>query len=454
MHPDRVRFLKKGPWGDGPVIYWMSRDQRSRDNWALWYAQTTALERKSPLLVIFCLMPTFLGAGLRQYSFMIKGLQEVEKTLGQKNIPFDCLFGDPRQEIPQWIRKIKAGCLVTDFDPLRIKRSWKEGVAKAIDIPFLEVDAHNIVPCWQASPKLEFGAYTLRPKIHRLLDEFLEEIPQVKKHPHNRVDKKHRNEWPAIVKNLKIDSTVPEVDWLKPGEKAAQGLLDSFLRNKLAFYNEKRNDPNQNGQSGFSPYLHFGQLSAQRIALEIRKISKDLESKMAFLEELIVRRELSDNYCFYNPNYDCFEGFPAWAKKTLNEHRRDTREYLYNQEQLENALTHDPLWNAAQLEMVRKGKMPGYLRMYWAKKILEWTPSPEEAQRMAIYLNDRYELDGRDPNGYAGIAWSLGGVHDRAWGDRPVFGKIRYMSFKGAKSKFDVAKYIAGYPRVKARGKF
>ena len=164
---------------------------------------------------------------------------------------------------------------------------------------------------------------------------------------------------------------------------------------------------------------------------------------------MIIRRELSDNFCFYNPNYDHFEGFPAWAQKTLNEHRRDTREYLYNQEQFEKAFTHDPLWNAAQMEMVRKGKMHGYLRMYWAKKILEWTPSPEEAQRIAIYLNDRYELDGRDPNGYAGIAWSIGGVHDRAWGERPVFGKIRYMSFNGAKSKFDVARYIAENPCIK-----
>jgi deoxyribodipyrimidine photo-lyase len=442
MHPDRVHFLKKALWGDGPVIYWMSRDQRSRDNWALWYAQTKALEKRSPLLVVFCLVSSFLGATQRHYNFLIKGLQEVEQSLQKKNIPFYCLMGDPQQEIPRWIRKTKAGCLITDFDPLRLKRYWKEEITKAISIPFLEVDAHNIVSCRRASPKLEFGAYTLRPKIHRLLDEFLEEIPQVKKHPHIWADKNPKIEWTTIPKILKSDSMVPEVDWLKPGEKAAGGLLDFFLQNQLSFYDEKRNDPNQNGQSNLSPYLHFGQLSAQRIALEVRKKIKDLDSRRAFLEELIVRRELSDNFCFYNPHYDRFEGFPAWAQKTLNEHRRDTRKHLYNQEQFEKALTHDPLWNAAQMEMVRKGKMHGYLRMYWAKKILEWTPSPEEAQRIAIYLNDRYELDGRDPNGYAGIAWSIGGVHDRAWGERPVFGKIRYMSFNGSKSKFDVARYI------------
>jgi len=170
--------------------------------------------------------------------------------------------------------------------------------------------------------------------------------------------------------------------------------------------------------------------------------SADKKSKDAFLEELIVRRELSDNFCFYNANYDNFEGFPAWAKKTLNEHRNDRRKYLYTPEQFENALTHDELWNAAQMEMVKKGKMHGYMRMYWAKKILEWTESPEQAMEIAVYLNDRYELDGRDPNGYAGIAWSIGGVHDRAWNSRPVFGKIRYMSYNGCKTKFNIKTYI------------
>ncbi len=443
MHPDRVRFLKKGPLGKGPIIYWMSRDQRSRDNWALWHAQILALKTRSPLLVVFCLVSDFLGATQRQYGFMIKGLQEVEQSLQKKNIPFFCLLGEPGKKIPQWITKVKASCLVADFDPLRIKRQWKDEIFNAIEIPFLEVDTHNIVPCWAASPKQEFGAYTLRPKILRLLEEFLEEIPQIKKHPFTWREKNPGIDWALILKKLRTDYTVPEVKWLVPGEKAAGEMLQYFLKTRLAPYSIKRNDPNETGQSDLSPYLHFGHLSAQRITLEVQKKLKDLDSKKVFLEELIVRRELSDNYCFYNPYYDRFEGFPSWAKKTLDEHRRDNRDYLYNDEQFEKGLTHDPLWNAAQMEMVRKGKMHGYLRMYWAKKILEWTPSPEEAQRIAIYLNDKYELDGRDPNGYAGIAWSMGGVHDRAWGERPVFGKIRYMSHKGAKTKFDVAGYIA-----------
>ena len=376
---------------------------------------------------------------------MIKGLQEVEQSLRGKNIPFSCLMGDPGKVIPHWIREVKASGLITDFDPLRIKRSWKEKISRTIEIPFLEVDAHNIVPCWTASPKQEYGAYTLRPKIQRLSRGVSGRNPSSEKTSVFLGRKGFPGRlagYPEKPENRFVGSGGGLVETGRKGRRETCCRI-SFGDKGCLLYAEKRNDPNEKGQSGLSPYLHFGQLSAQRMALEVGKKSKVPESRKAFLEELIVRRELSDNFCFYNPHYDHFEGFPAWAQKTLNEHRRDTREYLYNQEQFEKALTHDPLWNAAQMEMVRKGKMHGYLRMYWAKKILEWTPSPEEALRIAIYLNDRYELDGRDPNGYTGIAWSLGGVHDRAWGERPVFGKIRYMSFKGAKSKFDVARYIA-----------
>jgi deoxyribodipyrimidine photo-lyase len=210
----------------------------------------------------------------------------------------------------------------------------------------------------------------------------------------------------------------------------------------LQEYDEKRNDPTENSVSNLSPYLHFGQISAQRVALEVKKSQAKSEKKDSFLEELVVRRELSDNYCFYNEKYDQFEGFHPWAQKTLNEHRGDKREYLYSSEEFEEAKTHDDLWNAAQMEMVLRGKMHGYMRMYWAKKILEWTESPESALEIAIYLNDKYELDGRDSNGYTGIAWSVGGVHDRAWNERPVFGKIRYMSYNGCKRKFDIQSYI------------
>jgi deoxyribodipyrimidine photo-lyase len=448
MNIKRVRTLKKGETKIGPVVLWMSRDQRVNDNWALLFAQKLAMKQKSSLAVMFCLVPKFLGATIRQYSFMIKGLQEVEKELSKKGILFFLLAGSPENEITRFIMKYRVSALITDFNPLRIKKEWEDSIAEKIDIPFYQVDAHNIVPCWIASPKQEYNAYTFRPKINRLLSEFFVEYPAIRKHPISWKGTPNRIDWEKSLETLDIDLNIPEICWIKTGEKAARRVLDDFINNKLSQYDKMRNDPTSDGQSNLSPYLHFGQISAQRVALEVLKfhpssfLTKGGTSEEAFLEELIVRRELSDNFCFYNMHYDNVEGFPDWAKKTLNEHRKDKRNYIYTVKQFEHAKTHDDLWNAAQMEMAKRGKMHGYIRMYWAKKILEWTESPEKAMEVAIYLNDRYELDGRDPNGYVGIAWSIGGVHDRAWNERPVFGKIRYMSYNGCKAKFDVNKYM------------
>lgn len=442
VQADRVRILKQAKEKSGSVIYWMSRDQRVRDNWALLFAIKKAKESHSKVLVVFTLANEFLGATLQQYDFMLNGLKEVETELQKLNIPFSMIIGNPVENLPEFIKNQKAAILVTDFDPLRIKRKWKEEVAAKIQIPFYEVDAHNIIPCWVASQKREFGAYTLRPKVKRLIHEYLTDFPS----PEKLSQENYLNEpipWNEVFRNLKIDRNVKPVDWIQPGEENAKEFLKQFIEKKLNHYNEKRNDPNSGFISDLSPFLHFGQISAQRIALEIssHNITPDVNTA-AFLEELIVRRELSDNFCYYNPHYDSFEGFPDWAKKTLNEHRKDEREYIYSLEEFEIAKTHDQLWNAAQMEMVNTGKMHGYMRMYWAKKILEWTKSPEEALQFAIYLNDKYELDGRDPKGYTGCAWSIGGVHDRAWNERPVFGKIRYMNANGAKRKFNTGKYI------------
>ncbi|MEN6317855.1 MAG: deoxyribodipyrimidine photo-lyase [Syntrophaceae bacterium] len=442
MNQKRARTLKEGSVEKGPVAYWMSRDQRAGDNWALLWAQELALKNSVPLVVIFCLVPEFLNAAQRQYCFMLKGLREVESALSEKSIPFYLLTGSPEYTVPEWLRAHGIAAMVTDFDPLRIKREWKERVSVSIDIPFFEVDAHNIIPCWILSQKQEYGAYTIRPKIHRALDEYLDEYPELKTHPVPWKKKAPTANWDNIMNMLTVDRSVPEASWIQPGEREAQKALDTFIHNKLSRYDELRNDPTMDGQSHLSPYLHFGHLSPQRVALDVMHADVPENLKDAFLEELIVRRELSDNFCFYNPDYDRFDGFPDWARKTLDKHRKDFRAYIYSQDQLECGQTHDDLWNAAQMEMVMRGKMHGYMRMYWAKKILEWTPSPETALETAIYLNDRYELDGRDPNGYAGIAWSIGGVHDRAWNERNVFGKVRYMSYNGCKSKFNIKIYI------------
>ena len=442
MNENRVRLLQDGIETNGPVLYWMSRDQRVHDNWAMIFAQRLAFEKKKPLVVVFNLVTDFLEATIRQYGFMLGGLQDIETELNKYNIPFYLLKGDPKKEISKFIDENNASVLVSDFDPLRIKRIWKKEVAKKIKIPFYEVDAHNIVPCLFVSNKLEFAAYTIRPKIHKLLPELLDEFLPLKKMPKTASPGVDKIDWNKMMNSLKINREVKEVDWIKPGESAASKSLKNFLENRLERYAEDRNDPNINALSNLSPYLHFGQISAQRVALTVQQFYQKNKSTEAFLEELIVRRELSDNFCYFNSKYDSFDGFHAWAKETLNKHRKDNREFVYSLEDFENANTHEDLWNAAQKELIITGKMHGYMRMYWAKKILEWSKSPEEALSIAIYLNDKYELDGRDPSGYAGCAWSVGGVHDRAWAERPVYGKIRYMNRNGATRKFDVISYI------------
>ncbi len=423
----------------------MSRDQRVHDNWALLYSQQLALELRRPLVVVFCLTPEFLGATLRQYEFMLKGLEQVETELRNTNIPMRMLQGSPEKVILKYLATNAVGALVTDFTALRVQREWKNEIAKAVSIPFYEVDAHNVVPCWVASSKQEFAAYTIRPKLHKLLPQFLTEFPALQRHPFDSTGDLPRIDWGIARKMLRVDRSVGEVAGISSGEAAAQNRLAEFVQSGLSRYSAERNLPTHDAQSNLSPYLHFGQISAQRVALEVQRPFLDIAAQEAFLEELIVRRELSDNYCHNCAHYDSFAGFPEWAQESLNEHRGDLRTHIYSRAELEHAQTHDDLWNAAQLEMVTTGKMHGYLRMYWAKKILEWTHSPEEAQEIAIYLNDRYEFDGRDPNGYTGIAWSIGGVHDRAWGERAIFGKVRYMSYDGCARKFDVKRYIGRF---------
>ena len=451
MNKKRIKILKESEPKKGPVTYWMQREQRVNDNWALIYAFEKAKLKNEQLIVVFNLVTNFLDATLRQYHFMIEGLKEVEANLNKLNIKFVLLTGNPEKNIPEFIKKQNASILITDFNPLRITREWKDKTSSKIDIPFYEIDAHNIIPVWEASPKLEFAAYTIRPKIKKLLPEFLDDFPKLKKLPIKITQSKI--EWDSVYKSLKIDTSIKPVEGFIPGENAANDILQKFIETKLDNYSIDRNDPNKNGISNISPYLHFGHISAQRIALILNQFQED-ESVASYLEELIIRRELSDNFCYYNPNYDNFDGFHDWAKTSLNMHRDDKREYLYTLKEFETSRTHDDLWNSAQLEMVTTGKMHGYMRMYWAKKILEWTKSPEEALEFGIYLNDKYQLDGRDPNGYVGLAWSIGGVHDRAWGERPVFGKVRYMNYNGCKRKFDVKNYINKYVKLDQQNLF
>ena len=443
IDPQRIRLLNENHDGEGAVIYWMSRDQRVRHNWALLFARRKAELLQQPLVVLFTLAPSFLQAPLRHYDFMLRGLQEVEADLGVLNIPFVLLQGEPSTELPRFAKEMKAGLVVTDFSPLNISKKWKKEVARRLTVPLYEIDAHNIIPCWIASGKQEYSARTLRPKINTLLGEFLTDFPELE--PLSSPSEYQPVEWSDVYCKVKADKSLPLVEWLKPGERAADACLESFLRNRLASYAEKRNDPNAGATSHLSPYLHFGQISAQFIAKKVNKCKAPEVDKKAFLEELIVRRELAENYCCYNDHYDSYEGIPEWARESLKQHVGDKREYLYALKEFAAAKTHERLWNAAQLELTTTGVIHGYMRMYWAKKILEWSETPEQAFEIAITLNDRFALDGREPNGYAGVAWSIGGLHDRPWFDRAVYGKIRYMNASGCARKFDVNRYIARF---------
>jgi deoxyribodipyrimidine photo-lyase len=424
----RLRILKEVISNPGPVIYWMNRDQRVDDNWALLDAQAKAIELKQPLVVVFCLskkMNTISGSkNNKQFLFMKQGLLVVRERLDKLNIPFIVSNDEADIELPKIIKEIKASHLFVDFNPLREVQAMINSVKAKINITMFEVDAHNLIPAFYVTNKQEWGAYTLRPKVHKLLDKYL-------------------TEFPAVIKQAKTNLNIKSDDKEILGEEIkvvdyANLALKEFIDKRLKNY-EQRNDPNADATSRLSAFLHFGQLSAQRIALAAKQTKLASES---FLEELIVRKELADNYVLYNPNYDNFEGLPDWAKKTLNKHLDDPREYVYTLKQFEEGKTHDPIWNAAQLQMVKSGYMHGYVRMYWAKKILEWSKTPQDAIKTAIYLNDKYELDGQDPNGYVGVMWAIGGVHDRPWQERKIFGMVRFMNDKGMKRKFDVDAYI------------
>ncbi len=443
----RTRPLNDSLVGVGPVVYWMQRDQRVVDNWALLYAQERALERASPLYVVFNLVPTFAGASWRQYDFMLRGLEEAAQVLSELRISFTILHGDPTETVPEFFASVGAGELVTDFNPLRFVGEWKKSIAEKLSVRMTEVDAHNIIPCWIASDKEEFAAYTFRPKVHKKLREYLTDIPEVVPHPYEG-EAASEPDFGQLRQTVLADRSVTPVVWLTPGSLAAKEQVRFFILNKLSAYGFDRNDPTKDGQSNLSPYLHFGHLSAQWLARQVsQSYDTNKESREAFLEELIVRRELGDNYCYYNPLYDQVTGAHAWAQKTIAEHAGDVREYVYDKEIFESGKTHDELWNAMQQQLIQEGKLHGWCRMYWAKKILEWTPDAQTAIDTALYLNDKYSLDGNDPNGFTGVMWSICGVHDRAWNERPIFGKVRYMNYAGARRKFEVNAYIDKYSK-------
>jgi deoxyribodipyrimidine photo-lyase len=335
--------------------------------------------------------------------------------------------------------------IIADENPLMEAERAKARISAKVDVPFWTVDADVVVPA-KLLTKEHYAARTIRPKIHAFLPQFLRKLENPAAQFPWRVPSQVLSMAPAqtLLNDFPIDRSVAPSSYFHGGSREAQRCLDRFLRNRLKGYATHRNKPDLDGTSQLSPYLHFGHIAAHRVAMAVKNADAPAEDRQAFLEELIVRRELAVNFVRFNRNYENFDACEPWADVTQRKHTRDPRPYLYSEKQLENAETHDPLWNAAQKQMVLSGWMHGYLRMYWAKKILEWTESPQAAYQIAVRLNDRYELDGRDPNGYAGIAWAIVGKHDRAWGpERPVYGKIRYMSYASTSRKFDSKAYIA-----------
>jgi len=440
------KMVRKGQY----VLYWMQASQRAECNHAMEYAILQANELRVPLLVYFGITDRFPEANERHYVFMLEGLKEVKNTLEQRGIRMVILHQSP--EIGAVRLSKQASLVVVDRGYLRIQRQWREEAGQRMECPLIQVESDVVVPVEEVSSKEEYTAATIRPKIHKRLTHFLigvEENEPLYSSLSMDMDSFEIADIEKAISKLRIDRSVKKVDSFKGGTKEALRHLEFFLEGKLDRYPELRNDPTLDYLSNMSPYLHFGQISSLSIALKVKETkSPGVE---AFLEELIIRRELSMNFVFYNNKYDSFEAIPEWAKKSLRSHQRDKRSYLYSLKELEQAKTHDPYWNAAQEEMVIKGKMHGYMRMYWGKKILEWSKTPQEAFRNALYLNNRYELDGRDPNGFTGVAWCFG-KHDRPWGERPVFGNVRYMNDKGLKRKFDADRYVKMIHAISSQG--
>jgi deoxyribodipyrimidine photo-lyase len=441
---ERIRKLNdEAPRKGRFVLYWMQASQRTEYNHALEYAVSVANELRIPVVVLFGLTEGFPEANLRHYTFMLEGLKEVEASLAKRGIRFVLQRRSPEKAACDMAKE--ASLVVTDRGYLRIQKAWREHVARFAPCPVFQVESDVVIPVEAASPKEEYAAATLRPKINRLLDTYLlplGETPVAKDSLSMDLGGLPADDPGKLLKGLKIDKAVPPVKSLQGGTSRAGALLDDFIEKRLRHYADRRNEPGLDFSSHMSPYLHFGQISPLYIALKVRgKKGVSEECKKAYLEELVVRRELSMNFVHYNPLYDTPEALPDWARKTLREHGKDRREYLYSLPDLEGARTHDPYWNAAQDEMVATGRMHNYMRMYWGKKILEWSTTPDEAFRRALYLNNRYELDGRDPNGFAGVAWCFG-KHDRPWSERKIFGKVRYMNAAGLERKFDMGAYV------------
>lgn len=445
---ERIKTLNDKSVRNGQhVLYWMQQSQRAEDNHALEHAVQQANKLGLPLLVVFGLMDDYPEANLRHYTFMLEGLQETQQSLKRRGIKMVVQHGKPDEVAIQ--NAHEAALVVCDRGYLRHQRAWRENVANEAPCRVVQIESDVVVPVETASNKAEYAARTIRPKIHKHLEDFLVELrttPLENASLEMDVSGLDLSDVDALTDTLKLDRSVGAVGIFKGGTTQAKTILRTFLDEKFATYDDNRNQPHTDDVSHMSKYLHFGQISPVYLAMQIREAGAERVGKEnidSYIEELTVRRELAMNFVYFTPDtYDSFDCLPNWAQKTLGEHRDDAREYLYDQQQLEDAETHDEYWNAAMKEMRYTGYMHNYMRMYWGKKILEWSPNPREAYRRTLDINNKYFLDGRDPNSFGNVAWVFG-LHDRAWTERAVYGKVRYMAASGLKRKTKPEEYVA-----------
>jgi deoxyribodipyrimidine photo-lyase len=449
---ERIRRLNDRPERSGAdfVLYWIQMYHRAEQNWALTAAIQAANRLGLPLVAYQALEPAPPGDNDRIYRFILEGVAELFERFAGRGIRyhFHMWRPDEAQENPLHRLALRAALVLTDDFPAFVVPDRSSRLAAWVDVSVLAVDGNGIVP-QAAIPGEQYGAYTLRPRIRRLLPEHLRSIPEpeLKRDsldlpldvPETTVSPETID---ALIAASPIAHTVPPSPFYRGGRQEGLTRLARFIAGPLKEYGTARNQPGAERTSRLSAYLHFGQIGAQEVALRVREASSvAAEHRDAFLEELIVRRELAFNFCRYNRHHRSLVGLPSWARETLQAHAADPRPHVYSSRELEAARTHDYLWNAIQAELLTTGAMFGYYRMYWGKKIIEWSRTPAKAQATMIRLHEKYALDGRDPNTYSNILWCFG-KHDRPWSERPVVGTVRYMSLGGMETKTDVAAYV------------
>jgi deoxyribodipyrimidine photo-lyase len=444
VHHERTQPLNARDISAGDcVLYWMQASQRAEHNDALDYAIGRANDLDVPLLCAFGLDADYPEANLRHYAFMLEGLAETARGLARRGVKLVVRRGRPPAVVCELAAR--ARMVVCDRGYLRHQVAWRQEVA-ALPKRVVQVEADVVVPVEVVSDHEEYAARTLRSKHQLLWDEYLQldSSPRPLRHESLAmdVDGLDLDDIDALLADVDVDRTVPRSAHYRGGLSEARRRLTGFIAERLKDYEEKRSDPSLGIESHMSPYLHFGQISPVEVALSVAADARHGQANIdSYLEELLIRRELSINFVRFNPDYDSYKALPDWARLTLRKHKADARETVYTKAQLEQAETDDPYWNAAMREMVLTGKMHNYMRMYWGKKVLEWTASPRTAYRWLLEFNNRYFIDGRDPSSYGNVAWIFG-KHDRPWKERDVFGTVRYMSAGGLERKFDIEAYV------------